>query len=105
MTETTTIQVRKDQAKKLKEIQGPSGNYKTVIDTLIESHDTQPDNNTGVDYDRLESMLDEKLQYHLAEWEITVNMDQLDLDQTGVNEADVRTMIDAEIEKLKAELY
>jgi len=38
MTETTTIQVRKDQAESLKEIARENGNYKTVIDRLLEDY-------------------------------------------------------------------
>jgi len=58
----------------------------------------------GVDYERLGSMMDEKLQYHLAEWEITVNMDQLDLDSSDMNEDDVRTIVESEIDQLKREM-
>jgi len=39
MNDTTTIQVRKEQAERLKEIQEPSGNYKTALDTVIDSYD------------------------------------------------------------------
>jgi len=38
MAETTTIQVRKDQAERLKKIQRENGNYKTAIDRLLEGH-------------------------------------------------------------------
>mgnify|MGYP000473994745 CR=1 FL=1 len=51
MAETTTIQVRKEQAERLKEIRGPSGNYKTAIDTLLEAYDT--DDAGGVDTNAL----------------------------------------------------
>lgn len=37
---------------------------------------------------------DEKLQNHLGEWEITLNMDQLDLDPVGMNEDDVRQIVE-----------
>lgn len=57
MTDTTTIQVRRDQAKKLKEIQGPSGNYKTAIDTVLEGHmrwrDARGEEEDGVDADAI----------------------------------------------------
>jgi len=36
--ETTTIQVRKEQAEELKNIARENGNYKTVIDRLLESY-------------------------------------------------------------------
>lgn len=39
MTETTTIQVRKDQAEQLQEIARENGNYKTAIDRVLEGWD------------------------------------------------------------------
>jgi len=36
MTETTTIEVRTNQAEQLREIQRQNGNYKTAIDRLLE---------------------------------------------------------------------
>jgi len=38
MTDTTTIQVRRDQAEQLQTIARENGNYKTVIDRLIEGY-------------------------------------------------------------------
>jgi len=44
MTNTTTIQVRKDQAEQLQKIARENGNYKTVIDRLLEDYnDTTTD--------------------------------------------------------------
>jgi predicted DsbA family dithiol-disulfide isomerase len=37
MTETTTIEVRTNQAEQLREIQRQNGNYKTAIDRLLET--------------------------------------------------------------------
>jgi len=38
MTETTTIEIRRDQAEQLREIQRQNGNYKTAIDELLEDN-------------------------------------------------------------------
>jgi len=49
MSETTTIQVRKDQAKQLQEIARENGNYKTVIDRLLEDYnDTTSEDMDGL---------------------------------------------------------
>lgn len=56
-------------------------------------------NGAEVDYERLGTLLDERLQYHLAEWEITVNLDQLDLDPVGMDEADVERIVRDKIEQ------
>jgi len=57
MTETTTIQVRKDQAKELQEIARENGNYKTAIDRLIEGYnDTTTD---AVDIDEIVERFEE----------------------------------------------
>jgi len=45
-TTTTTIQIRKDQAETLNEIKRQNGNYKTVIDRLIESHEATEGSDT-----------------------------------------------------------
>lgn len=44
------------------------------------------------------SEFDKRLQEHLAEWEITVNLDQLDLDPVGMDEADVENIIESWME-------
>jgi len=41
MTETTTIEVRTDQAEQLQEIQRENGNYKTAIDRLLEAWESE----------------------------------------------------------------
>jgi len=41
--ETTTIQVRVDQAAWLREVRGPSGSYKTALDKLREAHEAESD--------------------------------------------------------------
>lgn len=52
MTETTTIQVRRDQAERLKEIRRENGNYKTALDELLEAYDGS--STDEVDYAEIE---------------------------------------------------
>jgi len=47
--ETTTIQVRKEQAEALKDIARENGNYKTVIDRLLESYNETISGESAVD--------------------------------------------------------
>jgi len=47
--ETTTIQVRKEQAEELKTIARENGNYKTVIDRLLESYNDTISGESAVD--------------------------------------------------------
>ena len=61
MTDTTTIQVRKDQAEDLKEMARENGNYKTVIDRLLEGY--SPATNDGVDTEQLAEQLQEHIDY------------------------------------------
>jgi len=71
MTETTTIQVRKDQAEQLKEIARENGNYKTVIDRVLEGYnDTTGPQEMDVDriinrIEDLESQLPRKVAEEL----------------------------------------
>jgi len=41
MTDTTTIEVRTDQAEQLRELQHKNGNYKTAIDRVLESWENE----------------------------------------------------------------
>jgi len=54
MTETTTIQVRKEQAKQLQELQRPNGNYKTAIDRLLEAYADSDESQDSVSFDDIE---------------------------------------------------
>ena len=58
MSDTTTIEVRTDQAEQLREIQRQNGNYKTAIDRLIE---TWRGEGEAIDADDLADKVSEKV--------------------------------------------
>jgi len=57
----------------------------------------QQENNPMQEFDWSE--FDRRLQDHLNEWEITVNLDQLDLEPVNMDEQDVERIVERELEK------
>jgi len=66
MTDTTTIQVRKDQAEQLQEIARENGNYKTVIDRLLESWEQSDSSDSDAIIKRIDD-LENQLPRKVAE--------------------------------------
>jgi hypothetical protein len=65
MSDTTTIEVRADQAEQLRKIQRENGNYKTAIDQLLEAWESESET---IDSDKLAVQVAERIDYaHLAE--------------------------------------
>jgi len=54
MSDTTTIEVRMDQAEQLRKIQRENGNYKTAIDRLLEAWGSESEAIDTVDYAEIE---------------------------------------------------
>jgi len=99
MSDRTTINVDKGQHEATREVKEEYGDSWPDVLAFYERH--RPTVQVGGATDNTQpfdwSEFDERLQEHLAEWEITVNMDQLDLDTSKVSEEDVRTWVEAEI--------
>ena len=89
--ETTTIQVRKDQAEDLKEMARENGNYKTVIDRLLEGYnDTTSGQTIDVEDARL---LSEHLERAVAPY--FADLAGVD-DASEIYDADVNADVDTE---------
>jgi hypothetical protein len=58
MTDTTTIEVRTDQAEQLQTIQRENGNYKTAIDRLLESRGSESE---AIDVDGLAARIADQI--------------------------------------------
>jgi len=58
MTNTTTVEVRVDQAEQLREIQRQNGNYKTAIDRLLEAWGSESE---AIDYAHLADRVSEQV--------------------------------------------
>lgn len=63
MTDTTTIEIRTDQAKQLRELQLQNGNYKTVIDRLFETWESESE---LINYTLLADGISEQLVKEMA---------------------------------------
>jgi len=67
MTDTTTIEVRTDQAEQLREIQRENGNYKTAIDRLLESRGSESE---AIDVDGLAARIADQVNGQVDDSEI-----------------------------------
>ncbi|UBF23356.1 hypothetical protein HATV-3_gp6 [Haloarcula tailed virus 3] len=101
MTDRTTINVTKDAhqtASELKEQEGHS--WSEVLEWYanhVSNDDIGQENNPMQEFDWSE--FDRRLQNHLNEWEVTVNLDQLDLEPVNMDEQDVERIVERELEK------
>jgi len=95
MTDRTTINVSKEAHQEAKEAKKDSESWSDYI-TRLSNNDIGSNGEPIQEFDW--DKFDEKLQTHLAEWEITVNLDQLDLDPVNMDENDVEDVIERYLE-------
>lgn len=98
MTDRTTINVPQDTHKEAREVKEEFNDSWPDVLAFYARHRPEVSVSDGGSPQFDWSKFDEKLQHHLAEWEITVNMDQLDLSGTDLDENDVRNIVTREIE-------
>jgi len=99
MTDRTTLNIDKEEHKATREVKEEFDESWTDVLQFYREHRHElsiPDREGMQEFDWSE--FDQRLQDHLVEWELTVDMDQLDLDSVGMDENDVENIIEHYLE-------